>query len=164
MPVPPDATVPSDWVVTVDTVFPHHTNSVGTLFGGRALELMDVNASIACNRFCRRIAVTASSEPVDFRTPVRVGDILEVRSRVAWVGRSSMIVRCEVRAENPVSGERRLTTVGHMNFVAVDDQGRPAPVPRLELCDEEERRQWRTGERVRAAILQRRAEEADAER
>ena len=163
MPVPPDATVPSDWVVTVDTVFPHHTNSLGTLFGGRALELMDVNASIACNRFCRRISVTASSEPVDFRTPVRVGDILEVRSRVAWVGRSSMIVRCEVRAENPVSGERRLTTVGHMNFVAIDDDGRPAPVPRLELRDAEERRHWQIGERVREAILRRRAEEAAAE-
>ncbi|MEX2500957.1 MAG: acyl-CoA thioesterase [Trueperaceae bacterium] len=159
----PEATVPSDWVTTVDAVFPHHANPVGTLFGGRAMELMDVNASIACNRFCRRIAVTASSEPVDFRNPVRVGDILEVRSRVAWVGTTSMIVRCEVRSENPVSGERRLTTVGHMNFVAVDEDGAPVRVPRLAVRDEEEERHWRIGRNVREAILRRRAEEAAAD-
>lgn len=156
MAIDPSETRASDWVTTVDTVFPHHANPVGTLFGGRALELMDVNASIACNRFCRRIAVTASTEPVDFRNPVRVGDILEVRSRVAWVGSTSMIVRCEVHSENPTSGERLLTTVGHLNFVAIDDQGRPARVPRLRVQTEMERRHFEVGRRVREAILKRR--------
>lgn len=159
MAIDPSETRPSDWVTTVDVVFPHHANPVGTLFGGRALELMDVGASIACNRFCRRIAVTASTEPVDFRNPVRVGDILEMRSRVAWVGTTSMIVRCEVRSENPTSGERRLTTVGHLNFVAIDEDGAPARVPRLRVESEMERRHWEIGRRVREAILRRRAEE-----
>ena len=157
MPIDPEETRVSDWVVTVDAVFPHHTNPVGTLFGGRVLELMDVNASIACNRFCRRIAVTASTEPVDFRNPVRVGHILEVASRVAWVGTSSMIVRCEVHGEQPVSGERLLTTVGHLNFVAVDEEGRTVPVPRLRVETELEKKHWETGERVREDILRRRA-------
>ncbi len=158
MAIDPSETRASDWVTTVDAVFPHHANPVGTLFGGRALELMDVNASIACNRFCRRIAVTASSEPIDFRNPVRVGDILEVRSRVAWVGSTSMIVRCEVHSENPTSGERLLTTVGHLNFVAIDDEGRPARVPRLRVTTEMERRHFEVGRRVREAILKRRAD------
>jgi acyl-CoA hydrolase len=156
MPVPLGETRASDWVTTVSTVFPHHANPIGTLFGGHLLELMDVNASIACNRFCRRIAVTASSEPIDFRTPVRVGDILEVRSRVAWVGTTSMIVRSEVHSEHPISGERRLTTVGHLNFVAVDDDGRPAPVPRLRVESELERRHFAAAAEVREAILRRR--------
>lgn len=158
MAIDPSETRASDWITTVDAVFPHHANPVGTLFGGRALELMDVNASIACNRFCRRIAVTASTEPVDFRNPVRVGDILEVRSRVAWVGSTSMIVRCEVHSENPTSGERLLTTVGHLNFVAIDDEGRPALVPRLRVTTEMERRHFEVGRRVREAILKRRAD------
>ena len=64
MPIDPGETRASEWVTTVDAVFPHHANPLGTLFGGHVLELMDVNASIACNRFCRRIAVTASIEPV----------------------------------------------------------------------------------------------------
>ena len=161
MPIDPSETRVSDWVVTVDAVFPHHTNPLGTLFGGRALELMDVNASIACNRFCRRIAVTASTEPVDFRNAVRVGHILEVASRVAWVGTSSMIVRCEVHSEDPTSGERLLTTVGHLNFVAVDEAGRPVPVPRLRVRTPMERKHWATGQRVRDDILRRRAHDGD---
>lgn len=163
MPVDPDTTRTSDWVTTVSAVFPHHANPIGTLFGGHVLELMDVNASIACNRFCRRVAVTASSEPIDFRNPVRVGEILEVRSRVAWVGRTSMIVRSEVHSEHPVSGERKLTTVGHLNFVAVDDAGRPAPVPRLEIRDELEQRHYEQATAVREAILKRRREDRSDE-
>ena len=159
MPIDPGETRRSPWLTSLSSVFPHHANPLGTLFGGHALQLMDVNASIACNRFCRRIAVTASSEPIDFRNPVRVGDILEVRSRVAWVGRTSMIVRTEVHSEHPTSGERRLTTVGHLNFVAIGDDGRPAPVPRLAVETEEERLHFRIAERVRAAIQARRAEE-----
>jgi acyl-CoA hydrolase len=159
MAIDPAETRVSAWLTSVSAVFPHHANPLGTLFGGHALQLMDVNASIACNRFCRRIAVTASSEPIDFRTPVRVGDILEVRGRVAWVGRTSMIVRSEVRSEDPTSGERRLTTVGHLSFVAIGDDGRPAPVPRLRIETDEERRHHAVAERVRAAMEARRAEE-----
>ncbi|MEZ4606590.1 MAG: acyl-CoA thioesterase [Deinococcales bacterium] len=84
---------------------------MGTLFGGRVLELMDINSSIACLRFCRTPVVTASTEPIDFfRNPIYVGRIIEMRSRVVWTGRSSMIVRSEVFGENPLSGERRLCT------------------------------------------------------
>jgi acyl-CoA hydrolase len=144
------------WVVTADLVFPHHANTMGTLFGGRALEKMDVNSAVACYRFCRTTVVTASAEPIDFRNPVHVGEILEVRSRVVWAGRTSMIVRSEVYGENPLSGDRRLCTIGHMNFVAIDAQGRPTPVPPLRLETEEQRRHHAIGARVRAEILRRR--------
>ncbi|HEX7004906.1 MAG TPA: acyl-CoA thioesterase [Trueperaceae bacterium] len=147
----------SEWVVTVDTVFPHHTNPLGTLFGGRVLELMDINASIACTRFCRQTAVTASTEPIDFRNPIYVGEIIELKSRVAWTGRTSMIVRCEVHGENPLTGDRRLCTVGHMNFVAVGANGRPTPVPGLRVETELERRHWQTAQRVRDDIDRRRS-------
>jgi acyl-CoA hydrolase len=153
----------SDWVVTVDTVFPHHANPLGTLFGGRVLELMDVNASIACSRFCRMPAVTASTEAVDFRNPIFVGEIVEVRSRVAWTGRTSMIVRSEVYGENPLTGERRLCTVGHMSFVAMDHVGKPAPVPRLHVEGEPERRYWEAAAKVKEAILLRRRQASSLE-
>lgn len=147
---------PSEWVTTVDTVFPHHANPLGTLFGGRVLELMDINAAIACNRFCRLTAVTASTEPIDFRNPIYVGEILEVKSRVAWTGKTSMIVRSEVHGENPLTGERRLCTIGHMSFVAVDQQGRPVPVPRLRVESDLETKHWETAKRVREDIDRRR--------
>lgn len=150
----------SEWVVTVDTVFPNQTNPVGSVFGGRLLQLMDVNAAIACTRFCRRTVVTASTEPIDFRAPVFVGEIVEVKSRVAWTGRTSMIVRCEVHGENPLTGERRLCTIGHLNFVALDEHGRPTPVPRLRVETEMEKRHWATGQRVRDDIDRRRQRKA----
>src|SRR5690554_46475 len=100
-------------------------NPLGTLFGGEVLALMDVGAAIAAQRFCRSVVVTASTEPIDFRNPIYMGEIIELKCRVAWTGRSSMIVRCEVHGENPLTGDRRLCTIGHLNFVA---QSRRSPV------------------------------------
>lgn len=131
-------------------------NPLGTLFGGHVLALMDVGAAVAAQRFCRQIVVTASTEPVDFRNPIYVGEIIELKCRVAWTGRTSMIVRCEVHGENPLTGDRRLCTIGHLNFVALDNAGRPTAVPMLSVSSEMEQRHWQTGERVREAILRRR--------
>jgi len=152
----PDSIQSSEWAVTVDTVFPNHANPLGTLFGGRVLEMMDVNASIACHRFCRHRVVTASTEPIDFRNPIFVGEIVELKSRVAWVGKTSMIVRCEVFGEDPISGERRLCTIGHLNFVALNNQKKPTPVPRLRVESDMEVSHWATAKKVRDAILERR--------
>ncbi len=160
VPIDPSQTRVSDWVMTVDTVFPNQANPLGTLFGGRVIELMDVNASIACVRFCRAPVVTASTEPIDFRNPIYVGEIIEVKSRVVWTGHTSMIVRCEVHGENPITGERRLCTVGHLNFVAIGDDGRPTPVPRLHVQSDLEKRHWETGQRVRDDLERRRQRKA----
>lgn len=160
MPIDAAETRVSEWVITVDAVFPHQANPLGTLFGGRVLELMDIGASIACTRFCRQNAVTASTEPIDFRSPIYVGDILELKSRIAWVGRTSMIVRCEVTGETPLTGERRLCTIGHLNFVAIGPDGKPTTVPKLRVETEMERHHWQVGQRVRDDILARREQEA----
>jgi acyl-CoA hydrolase len=146
-------------VVTHDLVFPNHANTMGTLFGGRALELLDINAAIACYRYARRQVVTASSESIDFRTPVSVGEILEVRSRVVWTGRTSMIVRGELIGESPRSGERRLCTVGYMSFVALDERGRPTPVPPLRCDDDDAIRLHAIGVQVHEQILRRRQQQ-----
>lgn len=147
----------SDWVVRVDMVFPHDANPLGNMFGGRVMQMMDVNSAIACFRYCRSAAVTASTEPIDFRAPINVGDVIEVRSRIVWTGRTSMIVRSEVHGENPLTGERRLCTIGHMNFVALGPDGRPALVPELEPRDDLERAHWREGAQIREEIMARRA-------
>ena len=162
VPIDPSEIRVSDWVTTVDTVFPNQVNPLGTLFGGVVLQWMDVNAAVACARFCRQASVTASTEPVDFRNPIYVGEIVEVKSRVAWTGTTSMIVRCEVHGENPITGERRLCTIGHLNFVAIGDDGRPTAVPKLRVETPLEKRHWETGERVRQDILRRRQRKGDA--
>lgn len=156
-----DTPLRSSWVTTTELVFPTHANSHNTVFGGRVLELIDLNAAIACFRFCRLPIVTASTEPIDFRNAIYIGEIIEVCSRVVWVGRTSMIVRSEVHGENPLSGERRLCTIGHLSFVALAD-GKPIEVPDLLVESEEEKRHHATALKVRASIEARRKRNKDA--
>lgn len=145
----------SDWAITLDSAFPNEANYLGTLFGGRVLELMDINASIAAVRFCRTPSVTASTEPIDFHNPIHVGEVIEVKSRVVYTGTTSMIIRSEVRSENPITGERKLCTIGHLSFVAIGEDGRPTPVPQLAIRNEAEQEMWEIGKQVKAAALER---------
>jgi uncharacterized protein (TIGR00369 family) len=112
-----------------DLVFPNQTNHIGTLFGGHALAMMDKAASIAAHRHARHTVVTASIEHTDFLTPVYQGELVEVTAKVAKTGRTSMVVEVELVAESLLTGDRRLCTRGKFNMVAVDEAGRPIPVP-----------------------------------
>ncbi len=115
-----------------EMVFPNHTNSNDQLFGGYALSLMDKLAFIVSSRYARLPMVTASSEKVDFHTPVREGDLIEFVGRVLRVGRTSVRVGIEMFSENLLSGERKLCTTGEFVMVAVDQAGRSIAVPQLE--------------------------------
>jgi acyl-CoA hydrolase len=112
-------------------VFPDHTNHLGTLFGGQALAWMDKAAFIVASRHARRIVVTARSEEVNFRVPVRKGQLAELVARIVHVGRSSMTVEVELTAEDPLTGDRRVCTTGRFVMVALDSNGVPATVPPL---------------------------------
>jgi acyl-CoA hydrolase len=114
----------------VEMVFPNHTNSNEQLFGGYALSLMDKLAFIVSSRYARLPMVTASSDKVDFRSPVRVGELIEFSGKVLRVGRTSVTVGIEMHSENLLSGERKLCTTGEFVMVAVDRDGHPRPVPR----------------------------------
>ena len=111
-----------------EIVFPDHSNHLGTLFGGQALAWMDKAAFIAASRYARRTVVTARSEQVDFRRPIRQGQLVEVVARIVEVGRSSMQVEVELIAEDLLGGERELCTRGRFVMIALDARGRPAEV------------------------------------
>src|SRR5215472_9892158 len=95
-----------------EIVFPQDTNAYGTLFGGKALSMMDVAGGIASIRACRKPTVTASIDRIDFKEPIHTGEFAETIARVIRVGRTSITVEVELWAENPQSGARRLSTVG----------------------------------------------------
>lgn len=122
---------PSTEARLLEMVFPDHTNHLGTLFGGTALAWMDKAAFIAASRYARRTVVTARSEQVDFKLPIRQGQLVETIARVVEVGRTSMQVDVELVAEDLLSGERALCTRGHFVMIALDAEGRPTPVPPL---------------------------------
>lgn len=111
-----------------EIVFPHETNAYGTLFGGKALSMMDVVAGIAAMRVCRKQVVTASIDRIDFKAPIRVGQFVDTIARVDRIGRTSITIEVELWAEDPMSGERWLSTVGQFVMVAIGPDGKPTPV------------------------------------
>lgn len=124
-------TIPPIEVRMAEIVFPNHTNHLGTLFGGQALAWMDKAAFLAAARYSRRTVVTARSDQVDFKLPIRIGQMVETVGRIVEVGRSSMKVEVELIAEDLHTGERKLCTRGHFVMIALDADGHPTSVPSL---------------------------------
>jgi acyl-CoA hydrolase len=111
-----------------ELVFPEDANVLGTLFGGKAVAMMDEVGAIAAMRACRKAVVTASIDRIDFKEPIHIGEFVEVIARIVKVGRTSLTAQVELWAEEPASGRRRLSTTGSFIFVAVDQHGKPTPI------------------------------------
>lgn len=111
-----------------EIVFPTDVNHYGTLFGGKAVAMMDVVASIAAMRAAHKPVVTASIDRIDFKEPIRQGNLVETVARVVAIGRTSITVEVELWRVLAESGERVLSTVGKFVMVAIDREGKPTPV------------------------------------
>lgn len=127
------------FVVKTSNVFPPDTNYHGTLFGGKLMGYIDDVASIAATRHSRSSVVTASTDSVDFLHPIHVGNSVCLEAYVTYTGRSSMEVFVKVIAENLISGERNMCAVSFLTFVALDENGKPKPVPTVVPQSEEEK-------------------------
>jgi acyl-CoA hydrolase len=129
----------------VRLMVPTDANFTGTVFGGEILAEIDRVAYVAATRHSKAICVTASFDRVDFLSPVHVGQIVEFDAALTSVGRSSMEISVEVRAEDLKQGSSHIVGRAFVSMVAVDERGRPVPVPSLELTTEEERRRFEEG-------------------
>jgi acyl-CoA hydrolase len=140
--------------VMTQIVMPSHTNGVaGVMFGGIMMQWIDVCAGVAAMRHAGGGVLTASIDRLDFMSPVHVGDVVVLAAQINFVSRTSMEIGCRVETEDMASRKRRYTTKAYLTFVAVDEHGRPRPVPALELDDEHDRRRWADAERRRADRL-----------
>ena len=139
----PDAsrsrTVRDSLVDMTELVLPEDTNPHGSIFGGRVLALIDKCAAIVAFRHARTDVVTVAMDSVEFRNPVRNGDVLVLRGRINAAFSSSMEIEVEVLSEDPYTGQRNLTTRAFVTMVAIDPRGHPHEVPSLELESEDER-------------------------
>jgi acyl-CoA hydrolase len=117
-------------------------NTRGNVHGGAIMRLCDEVAGIAAIRHSGRPAVTAGMDRMTFLHPVRIGDLVTVKATVNAAWRTSMEVGVRVESENLRSAEVRHTSTAYLTMVALDDDGRPTPVPPLapESPDEERRR------------------------
>jgi acyl-CoA hydrolase len=80
---------------------------------------------------------------------VHVGEVVVLRAQVNYVARTSMEVGCRVETEDMRTQTRRYTTKAYLTFVALDERGRPRPLPSLTLVTDDDRRRHTEGERRR---------------
>jgi acyl-CoA hydrolase len=128
---------------TAQVVLPHESNPLGYILGGTVMHMIDITGALACHRHTNSLALTAGVDSLDFIHPIKVGDIIILKSRVNATFRTSLEVEVEVFSEGITSGERKLTSKAYLTFVSLDEHGRPKDVPPLliESEEDEERRQ-----------------------
>ena len=124
-----------------EIVLPNDANPLNALLGGRLMHWIDMAAAMAAHRHSRQYVVTASIDHLDFLVPVRVGDIVILRSSVNRVYRTSMEVGVKVWVENYHTESNQHVSSAYLTFVAVDAGGCRLPVaPVIPETDEEKRR------------------------
>lgn len=130
------------------------SNRQGNVHGGVIMRMVDEGAAIVAMKHAQGHVVTARVERFDFLKPAFVGDVVTIDCTLEYVGRTSMEVGVTVTAENPIKRDRRTVASSYLIFVAIDEDGKPTPVPELAPADDEE-----------AAVIelakQRRAERGD---
>jgi acyl-CoA hydrolase len=143
--------------VISELMMPQHANIMGNVFGGVLLSLVDRAAAVAAIRHARRPCVTVSVDKVNFREPIRVGELVTALARVNFTGHSSMEIGVKVIAENVLTGERRHTNSCYLTYVALDDQGHPTQVPAVvPETPDEKRRYDRAAKRRATRVMDRR--------
>jgi acyl-CoA hydrolase len=141
--------------VMTQVVLPGDSNSLGTAFGGRILQWIDLAAAVACMRHARTRVVTASMDEVDFVTSIKVGMVVELRARVNAVFRTSMEAGVRIESEDPLTGLRTHACTAYLTFVSQDEEGRPAPLPPLRAVSADDRRREQEAVRRRTVRLER---------
>jgi acyl-CoA hydrolase len=127
----------------VEVVLPQDANVFGNILGGRVMHLVDIAAAITAHRHCRSMAVTASVDHIDFRNPIRIGEVILLKASLNRAFHTSMEIGVKVFSEDLLTGEKKHTTSAYVTFVAVDETGRPKPVPPVTCETSEDRRRFR---------------------
>jgi acyl-CoA hydrolase len=115
-------------------------NAAGYVHGGVIMRLCDEVAGIAAIRHCGARVVTAGMDRMTFLNPVHVGQLVTVRATVNAAWRTSMEVGVRVDSEDVRTRQIAHTSTAYLTMVALDDDGRPAPVPALLPQTPEDRR------------------------
>ena len=136
-----------------ELVFPNDTNILGNLMGGRLLHWMDIVSAISAAKHCNRVVVTASVDLVDFQNPIRLGEIVILQAVVTRAFNTSMEIKVDVWSENMQNGEKQYCNSAYYTFVAVDQTGKPIPVPELEPESEEDKKEYEAAMRRREVKL-----------
>ncbi|HLI09512.1 MAG TPA: acyl-CoA thioesterase [Ktedonobacteraceae bacterium] len=115
-------------------------NAHGHVHGGVIMRMVDEAAAIVAIKHSHNPrVVTARVARFDFLAPAYIGNVVSVDCEMRYVGRTSMEVGVEVMAEDLVSGEVRHIASSYVIYVALDEDGKPTPVPPLVPANDEEK-------------------------
>ena len=112
---------------------PRDSNPNGDIFGGWIMSQMDIGGALLAKELARGRVITVTADKMTFVRPVKVGDTVCVYGKVERVGNTSTDIRLEVWTkglEGEFREERDLVTTGLYRYVAIDDNGRPRPIPK----------------------------------
>jgi acyl-CoA hydrolase len=137
-----------------EIVLPNDANTHGNILGGRVMHLIDLAGAIAAFRHCRQHVVTVSVDSLIFHHPIRVGQLILLEAVVNRAFTTSMEVQVTVCMEETLTGERLKTSTAFLTFVALDEEGRPSPVPPSLTETPEEKRRHHDARRRRKRRLQ----------
>lgn len=126
----------------VELVLPNDTNLIGNLLGGRLMHWVDIAGALAASRHARNVVATVQVDSIDFKHPIKKGQMVELYAKLTWVGRTSMEVKVKVYGEDLITGEKRLTNEAYLVFVSIDSSQKPIEVPKLILETQEEKEEW----------------------
>jgi uncharacterized protein (TIGR00369 family) len=132
-------TTTSSRIQLAQLMMPEHANTQGNVHGGWIMKLIDEAGSLAATRHAAHKTVTVAIDQMIFHHPIHIGDLVILNAEVTYSGRTSMEVEVEVITENPISGERKKTNAAYLVYVAINDHGKPTPVPPLVAETAEER-------------------------
>jgi len=123
-----------------ELVLPQHANTVGTAFGGVIMSWIDICCAIAAMRHCGRVSVTARIDALEFKAPIKVGDVVRLTARLNAAFTSSMEIAVRVEREDAGTGTRSLCADARATFVNLEADGKPCPVPPLLAETEQDER------------------------
>lgn len=128
-------------ITMTELVLPHHTNQLGTLFGGQLMYWIDICASLSAEKHTGKVCVTASVDKIDFHHPVKLGDAVTLLSSVNRVFNTSLEVGVKVFAQSFKEGTTKHTNSAYLTFVCVDAEGKPIKaIEALPETNEQKRR------------------------
>jgi acyl-CoA hydrolase len=137
-----------------ELALPNDANVLGNLLGGKVMHLVDLCGALAAIRHARTPVVTAAVDHMTFLSPVKIGQLLMLRSSVNRVFRTSMEVGVKVLVEDLSTGEVRHTSSAYLTFVAVDAEGNRVALPPVIPETEEEKRRYEEAARRRELRLE----------
>lgn len=118
-------------LMMTELVLPNDTNAFGNLMGGRLMYWMDIAAALSAQKHANAPVVTASVDNISFEAPIILGNAVYIEAKVSRAFKTSMEVHLSVWGEDLKKQQKYKSNEAYYTFVALNESGRPAVVPKV---------------------------------